>query len=359
MRVVSCNLIVWCVVATVLMSAGFVCADTLYISSGGGNPVAYGNVKVLNVTSGQIVYTLSTGSDTHKPLADVVRMQLDDEPVLNSAEQAMADQKWDDAVDGYTKVARSTNKPWLKDWANVRLLAAAQKSKRFDAAASAYIATLLRDPESAAKYKPQMPDAGSTYLDGAIASTNSALNGSEITDHQKLALLNFLLDLERAKNDHAGEDRVAGLIDEVLAKDPSNPMAGQAIARRKLTNAQRALDAKDYAKAISEIESAKANFVEPAQQADALFILAEAKYALASAKKDPTELKDAALAYMRVVANFKDLPNHPHVPESLLKTAAIEQELNDSTAAQQLYQQIAQQYPDDPAAAVAKTRMTK
>jgi len=103
----------------------------------------------------------------------------------------------------------------------------------------------------------------------------------------------------------------------------------------------------------------KASFVDPAQQADALFILAEAKYALALNKKDAGDLKDAALAYMRVVANFKDAPNHPHVPESLLRTANIEEQLNDAPAAQLLYQQIAQQYPDDPIAAVAKQKIQK
>jgi TolA-binding protein len=146
-------------------------------------------------------------------------------------------------------------------------------------------------------------------------------------------------------------------MDEILAKDPNNPAAGQAIARRKLTAAMRALEAKDFAKAISEIESGKASFVDPNQQAEALYTLAEAKYALAQAKKEPGELKDVALAYMRVVAHFRDLPTKPHVADALLKTAMIEEQLNDPAAANQLYQQIVQQYPSDPAAAVAKQKL--
>jgi TolA-binding protein len=332
-------------------------ADTLYIGSGSGIP--YANVKVLRIADGQIVYTLSSGSETRKPVDQVVRMQIDDEPALNVAEQAFVAEKWDDAVDGYNKVARATNKPWLKDWVTLRLLTAAGKSKRFDAAATAYIAMLVRDPETAAKYKPQLPDAGSTYIDGAISEANAALNTKDITDRQKLALLGFILDLQRVRKDRSGEDRTEQLLDEILARDPNNPAAGQAVARRNLASAQRALEGKDYAKAIGEIESAKANFIDPVQQAEALYIIAEARYGQASAKKDPIELKDAALAYMRVVANFKDLPGHPHVADSLLKTAAIEEQLNEPTAAQQLYQQIAKDYPDDPAAAAAKQKMQK
>jgi TolA-binding protein len=335
-------------------------ADTVYISSTGtGSGVPSPNAKIKNVADGQLTYTAFSGNDVSKPLDQVVRIEVDNEPALNAAEQAFVDQKWNAAVDGYIKVARATNKPWLKDWATVRLLTAAQKSNRFDAASTAYIGMLLRDPAAAAKYKPQFPDASSSYLDGAITEATNALGTNDITDRQKLGLLNYLSDLYTAKKDSAGQDRIQQQIDEILAKDPSNPAAGQAIARRALTNAQRALDSKDYARAVSEIDTAKTRFIDLSQQADALFILAEAKYAQAAAKRDANDLRDAALAYMRVVANFKDAPNHPHVVESLLKTATIEEQLGDPAAAQLLYQQIVQQYPEDPAAAVAKQKTQK
>src|SRR5689334_3750522 len=71
-------------------------ADTLFISSGGGNPVQYANVKVLRIAGGQIVYTLASGTENRKPLEQVVRMQIDDEPALNAAEQAFFTEKWND-----------------------------------------------------------------------------------------------------------------------------------------------------------------------------------------------------------------------------------------------------------------------
>ena len=42
-----------------------------------------------------------------------------------------------------------------------------------------------------------------------------------------------------------------------------------------------------------------------------------------------------------------------------IQTAQIEEQLNDTAAAQLLYQQLAQQYPEDPVAAVAKQKIQK
>ena len=143
-------------------------------------------------------------------------------------------------------------------------------------------------------------------------------------------------------------------IDEILAKDPNNPGAAQAIARRNLNVAQRALDAKDFAKAIAAIEAGQKDFVDPRQQADAMFTIAQARLGIALTSKNANDLRDAALAYMRVVADFKDLPTRPHAAEALLKTAQIEEQLGDGGAAAQLYQQIIKESPQDPAAITAK-----
>ncbi|HEX3358437.1 MAG TPA: tetratricopeptide repeat protein [Tepidisphaeraceae bacterium] len=333
-------------------------ADTLYISSTGGNPVVYSNVTIVRVAGGSVVYTTSPdGPPINMPVANVERMQIDGETALNAAETALAAKKWDDAVDAYNRVVQSTDKPWLKDWASMRLLAAGQKSSRFDATATAYIAMLLKDPAAAEKIKPQMPAAGSTYLDSALSQANIALGNRDLSDRQKLALLGFVLDLQKAKNNQAGVDEASRQIDGILAKDPNNPAAGQALARRNIVSAQQALDRKDFAKAISEIQSNRANFVDPIQQADALFIVAQAQEGLASVTKGQTAIKDAGLAYMRVVADFKDTPNKPHVAMSLLRTGMIEEQLNEPQAAAKLYQQVIQEYPNDPAAGIAKQKM--
>ncbi len=72
--------------------------------------------------------------------------------------EAYASGKWDQAVDGYQKTIRTASKPWVRDWAAIRLIDAASKSGRFDAAVAAYVLTLLKDPAAAASLRrPSSP----------------------------------------------------------------------------------------------------------------------------------------------------------------------------------------------------------
>jgi TolA-binding protein len=58
---------------------------------------------------------------------------------------------------------------------------------------------------------------------------------------------------------------------------------------------------------------------------------------------------------MRVVAHCKDVNGaKPQVVESLMRTASILERTKNSKAALELYQQVATQYADDPAAAKAQ-----
>jgi TolA-binding protein len=243
----------------------------------------------------------------------------------------------------------------VKQYAVGRLVDAANKSNRFDAAVTAYVTMLQLDPVAASRIRPTIP-AGSSYVDTAISQVNEAL-GAQLTDEQKIALLQFQVDLYNSKKDSHGSEQAAAQLDELLAKDPNNPNAARANARRKLQLANQALDAKKYQDALTAINSSAAIFTDPQQQADALYLIAQAREGLAGSGTDRNALKDAALCYMRVVADFKDLPGKPHVADSLLKTADIEAQLNDTDAAAKLYQQIADQFPGDPAAATAKQKL--
>jgi TolA-binding protein len=329
-------------------------ADTVYLQG-----LELDNVTIQGFAKGQLTFETESGNTAQKNLDKVQRIHVDGESTLNDAEDAYAAGKFSDAVDGYLTTNRSTTRDWLKDYISGRLIISANKSNRFDAAVSAYIAMVQKDPASAVHIRPQMPAADSTYLDTAIGQVNDALNGSKLTDEQSLVLLQFQLDLYNTKKDSAGADKAEAQLDEILAKDPNNPIAAQANARRKLQAATAALGAKKYQEAISDIESNKQLFTDPQQQADALFCIAEAKFGLIGADKNPTALKDAALAYMRVVADFKDLPNKPHVADSLLKTARIEEQLAEPDVALKVYKQVAEQFPSDPAAAVARQDMER
>ncbi len=332
-------------------------ADELWVGSGGSGAINVKGAKITRVAGGQIFFTAG-GKETSRELGKVQRILVDGEAALNAAEEAYAAGNWSAAVDGYQRTVRATTKPWLKDWATARLIDAANKSGRFDAAVASYVATLLKDPAAAAALKPAMPAERSTYLDTAVTEVNNALGTKGVTDAQRQALFQFLMDLHRARKDKAAEEKAAEQLDEILAKDPNNPAAGQAIARRKLMNAAKALEAKDYRKALAEVEAVRDQLTDAAQQADALFYLAEAKYGLTDTKQ-PDALKDAALAYMRVVAHFKNEPGAPHVAESLVKVAQIHEQLGEPQTAANLYEQVASQFKDDPAAQVARQSLQR
>jgi TolA-binding protein len=329
-------------------------ADTVYVQG-----LSLENVSIQSISQGQIVFQAESGNTSQKDLAKVLRIHVDGESALNDAEDAYASGKFADAVDGYLTTIHSTTKDWLKEYVLPRLVDSANKSNRFDAAATAYIAMVQKDPTSAAKIRPQMPASDSTYLDTAISQVSDALNASGLTDPQSVALLQFQIDLYHAKKDDKGADDASAKLDTILAKDPNNPVAQQANARRKLQAAGAALDAKKFDEAISDIETNKALFTDPQQQADALYTIAEAQMGLLGGSNDPTKLKDAALAYMRVVADFKDTPGKPHVADSLLKTGQIEEQLAEPDVAAKVYQQVAEQFPDDPSAAVAKQNLDR
>ena len=63
-------------------------------------------------------------------------------------------------------------------------------------------------------------------------------------------------------------------------------------------------------------------------------------------KDNPEKLIEAATAYMRVVALFKDTDNKPHVADSLFKAGAIEEQLHKPAEAILAYQQVAAIFKD-------------
>ncbi|WP_428939232.1 tetratricopeptide repeat protein [Fontivita pretiosa] len=328
-------------------------ADSLFVGS-----LERKNVLIRDLKDGMVVYEIN-GRASEIEAGKVTRLLVSGEPALTAAEQAYAAAEWDQAVDGYQKAIRTTSKPWVKSWAAQRLIDAANRTGRFDAAATAYILVLLEDPNRAAGMKPAMPQSGSTYLDTAVQDVNNAMNDPKLTVEQRRALLGFLVELHQARKDAAAEDAAYEQLARLPGADVNDPGARRILAKRKLSVASRALDAADYLKAINEIEASKAIFTEPAQQADALFIIAQARHGLATGQPDAKLLKDAALAYMRVVALAKDEPGRPHVVQSLLSTADILQQLGEPASARQLYEQVLAQYGDDPDARHARDALNR
>jgi tetratricopeptide (TPR) repeat protein len=352
--------------ASLLCATELARADAVWI----GPPTAAPLIKDIRITriDSQKLYFEVAGRETSRDISKVTRLSVDNEAAFNAGEDSMAIEKYDAAVDNFQRVVRASsgvvpaNKQWMIGWASRRLQEAAQKTGRFDAAVAAFIARVQIESPAGVP-RPALPDEKSTYLDTAANDINTALTtNTRLSDDQRAALLGFLVDIQRGRRDPKAADQAAEKLDEILAKDPNNPNAARAIARRHLQIAQGALERKDFRQATSEIESNRAMFTDPLQQSDALFVLAEARLGAAVAPRqqspaatlDANALKDSALAYMRIVAHFKDAPDRPHVVQALLRTAQIHELLGDRANALKLYQQIISQYADDPNTSAAR-----
>lgn len=347
----------------VVGSAGVARADTLWVSSGAAanatNALQLSNVTITGVSGDRIVFT-TNGREASRDMAQVVRMQIDDDPALSTAEQALANGQLDPAVENYRRVLDASPREWLKLYAARKLAEVAPRANRFDAAAAAYVALLLNDPQKAAPLKPELPDARSTYIPTAIAHVNNVLASPRLSPVQRQAVQGFLLELQRRGGDDKGAAQTAQQLVQSGAATGADAAAAASLAKVRLDAASAALQSKQYARAIDEITAAKSLLNEPRDQAEALYFLAEARAGLAAQKNDLGSWQDASLAYMRVVAHFKESPfGAAYVPRALVKTAQIQEHVKDAAAARSLYEQVIAQYPNDQAAAGAKLALQR
>jgi hypothetical protein len=182
-------------------------------------------------------------------------------------------------------------------------------------------------------------------LDAAAAEVEKALGRTGLAAEQRQALLQLVLEIHRARGDTVKAGRA---LEQLLAAGgaaATDPGAQAALADLRLSEAQLALDAGDLVKAKAVVEQNQANFVEPKQQAEALFLLA--RVAEASARKgtpvDAGQLRDAGLAYMRVVAHFKGVNGaEARVPGSLLRTAVILEDMGEKLEAARIYRELSE-----------------
>lgn len=333
--------LIWAALAAVLLPASLLRADTIVVGT-----LARENVKIMQIKGDKLIYEIN-GELRDADISRVTKVVVPADRTLTDAEEAFATQKWDVAVDNYQKCVKSPSKDWVKDWASLRLVEAAGKTGRFDAAVTAYLALIKKDLKLAATAKPTMPDDKSTYLATAATQVEAALRET-LTPDQKKVVLQFALDIYTVQKDAT---KAAGIAEELIK------MGGANNPSTVLSLAKFAMDAKNYPKAIAEIEKQRALFTDPANQLDALWILAEAKHALAEPLTDPAErekaMMDSALAYMRVVTHFKD-QDKDKASESLLKVAMIHESLKQTETAQNVYKQVVDEFAGTAAAGKAK-----
>jgi TolA-binding protein len=286
--------------------------------------------------------------ETTRPLSEITQITIDDEPAFNTAEAALTEGKVDVAIDGYRKTIDNTTKPWLRQRSATRLLEIGTRNNRFDATAAGYVAIARQDPTAAQRLKPKVPPR-TAGTDQVIKDVRRAMDDTRLSAESRQQLMAFLADLQQADGDTRAATRT---VEQVQKADPS--VETDVVATR-LKNAQAALAKKDFAKARAEVVSARSLLTSTDDQALGLFLLAEAQAGIALDRKDTAALKDAAIAYMRVVAHFKQAPGAPHVPDSLFKAAGLLERVGEKDQARELYAEVAAQYPQSPVARDAKS----
>lgn len=328
-------------------------ADTVYLQSGSGKPVALEGVKVQGVQDQNLSFTTAAGVSNTKPLDHIPEIKLDDEPAFSAAEEAFAKGDYAGAADNYRKAIASSSKDWLKDRASLRLVEAADKSGNYSDAVAGFIELMKTKPALATQHKPTIPKNQPAQLDPAIALVKQESTDPKLTAEQKTVLLNYLLELYSAKGDTASAQAIIKQLGSVAPADANSPEARRIQADSKLAESKQELAQRQFTQAIGTLVSSGNLFSDPMQQAEALYVIAEAK-AGAARPDDPDQLKDAALAYMRVVAICKNLEGKPHVADALFNTAGIEEKLKNSKEAIALYNQVATEFKASPLAATAE-----
>jgi TolA-binding protein len=344
-----------------LLAPAAALADDVYVRSGKeAAELPLKNVTIRNVKDGEL-YFMINNRESHRPLTEISRLDLTGESQFNAAEKSFADARnakdetaarprFSDAVSGYTSTLGSTNKPWLKDYVALRMQVAAPRSGRFDAALAAWKAIVDKDPAAALKAKPSVDgiDPKSAYLANAAKDLATSANAAAKPDVRR-AYLDLLGDVQTAMGDTQGAINTA----EMKVQLGGTP---EEVAELAIKLAQADLANKRYDAAIDRLTKANTAALTDAARAEASFVLAEARAAKLPPTAPPDDLKDIAIEYMKVVSGF---PASPAAAPALLKVAEIHETLKDPQTALKVYQQVAREHANTPAAQTAQAALAR
>lgn len=142
------------IVCTALAGGGPGLADTVVLQ---GKP-PFDNVQIINFTRGKLVFRGVCQELLRKPLGEVVRFQIDRNPMLSNAE-ALGWANAEPAITAYRQALADAAEPWLRDLIRVRLLSACDHAGRFDQAVALYVKLLREDPAAVRQFAPRHPGA--------------------------------------------------------------------------------------------------------------------------------------------------------------------------------------------------------
>jgi len=181
-------------------------ADTVYLQSGSGKPVALEGVKVKGAEGQNLTFTTAAGVTNTKPLDHVPQIRLQDEPIFSAAEEEFAKSDWATAADKYRSVIAGSSPDWVKLRSMTRLADAGAKSGKSEDSIAAFIALAKMWPAGAADRQPKVESIPSPELDSAIATVRQAAADPKLGKDQKTLLLKYLLTLYASATQRAGHE---------------------------------------------------------------------------------------------------------------------------------------------------------
>mgnify|MGYP002073348688 CR=1 FL=1 len=340
---------------SLLAPASLAGADDIVIKNAVGAPGRMiENARIRGIADGQLRYLTSAGAERSEQVDRVFQIRPTTDAALADAEQAFVTGNWDQAIDQYQRVVRGAE-DWKRRWASPRLLHAARRAKRFDAEVSAYIAFVKVDAASASAFKPDPSGVGAALLDDAVNDIDRALRGAN--PEQSATLLALKLDLQRARGDTDGALRTLDQLLRFAEGFEVDTGMRRLIADARLAQAEAAINAGDFLRAIEVIRGASASFVEPSTRARSIFLCARAREGFAQASDDRSLWLDAALEYMQLVAQLDESTSGGLRSQSLARIAEIHAHLGETEAARSIWTDLIDHHPQTPAGVLAQQRL--
>jgi tetratricopeptide (TPR) repeat protein len=330
-------------------------ADSVFLRSGPqAAELELKNVTFTRVKDGDIYYNVGT-REAHRAIGET-RLELTGETKFNEAEnafsaavmakdEAAAKKKYAAAAEAYEATAGSTNKPWLKEFIQLRMLIAGPKSGDISRAVKSWMMMVDKDPAEALKHKPSLDkvDPKSTYLTESAKLLSAAEKATSKPDARR-AILDMLGDIQMAMGDNEGANKTL-ITRTTLGGTPEEVAAlSVIIARNDVAN-------KNYDAAMDRLKNVNLAALPDPVRADALYILAQCKGAKLQPASPGDEWKDLAIDYMKVVAGY---PSSANAGEALLKVAEIHETLKDPDTALKVYRQVAREHAGTPAGQAAQ-----
>ncbi len=327
-----------------LATASLASADRVWIGR-----LAAQDVQVREVVGDELIY-IAGSRERRTSLDEIVRIELDDEPRFNAAEEAYQGGDWNKAAAQYSDVlGRRGADAWVQRRATFRLVDAAARANLFREAVDGYVALVALDAEAAATRQPDPARTGVTpeQVQDAHQRVRTGLSSAS-EDTTRKTLLSFLLRLDTAAGDAEAASNTVKLLTPLVGETvPADQRDWPTYARIMLSRAELALSTGKPAEAETLINDAGRVFIEPALVADALLKLAKAKEQQAG--DDKSKLLDAAYAYLRVPAQASDV--EPASASALLAAGDIHAKLGLSDDADKIYRHLTATYPGTDAAA--------